>query len=118
MLFDVPLDELEVYRPAVREPADFDAFWQGRLAAAREHPLDPVFDPHPSPIRHADVYDVTFAGAGTGTCAASGLTGSVAMAVGAELLCSRNRRSSTGKGSTRVEFFSAATSTMVSNRRS
>jgi cephalosporin-C deacetylase len=64
MLFDVPLEELEVYRPTVREPADFDAFWQDRLAAAREHPLDPVFDPHPSAIRHADVYDVTFAGSG------------------------------------------------------
>ena len=70
------------------------------------------------------VSDVTCAGAGTGTCggtctcAASGLTGSAALTGGAELLCSRNRRSSTGNGSTRVEFFSAATSTMVSNRRS
>lgn len=33
----------------------------------------------------------------------------LAQAVGAELLCSRNRRSSTGKGSTRVKFLSAAT---------
>jgi cephalosporin-C deacetylase len=36
---DLPLEELERYRPDVAEPADFDAFWAGSLAEAAQHPL-------------------------------------------------------------------------------
>ena len=35
MLFDLPLDQLETYRPPRSEPGDFDAFWAETLAAAR-----------------------------------------------------------------------------------
>jgi cephalosporin-C deacetylase len=27
-MFDMPLSQLEQYRPDVAEPSDFDAFWQ------------------------------------------------------------------------------------------
>ncbi|MFB7890717.1 acetylxylan esterase [Microbacterium sp. NPDC056044] len=33
--FDLPLDELERYRPAVAEPEDFDDFWRATLTEAR-----------------------------------------------------------------------------------
>ena len=36
-LFDLPLSELEAYRPARKEPKDFDAFWQRTLQAARAY---------------------------------------------------------------------------------
>jgi cephalosporin-C deacetylase len=64
VLFDLPLPELERYRPEVTEPADFHQFWRRELADARSHPLDAVFDPAPTPVRHADVFDVAFAGYG------------------------------------------------------
>ncbi|MQC25010.1 MAG: acetylxylan esterase, partial [Chloroflexi bacterium] len=44
-LFDLPLSELEAYRPARTEPKDFDAFWQRTLQAARAFPLAPKFAP-------------------------------------------------------------------------
>jgi cephalosporin-C deacetylase len=64
MLAELPLSELRSYVPAVAEPADFDEFWSGQLAAARAHAADPVFIPAGTAIRHADVLDVTFAGYG------------------------------------------------------
>ena len=35
MLFDLPLDQLQTYKPDRSEPADFDAFWAATLADAR-----------------------------------------------------------------------------------
>ena len=64
MLFDLPLAELRVYKPDREEPADFDAFWAGTLADAREHPLAPVFEPIDVGLATIDVWDVTFAGFG------------------------------------------------------
>lgn len=61
---DMPLEELEAYRPAVTEPDDFDAFWQTTLADAREHPLNPTFAPVDADLRTLDVFDVTFSGWG------------------------------------------------------
>lgn len=34
--FDLPLTELECYRPDIEEPADFDTFWRDTLKAAGE----------------------------------------------------------------------------------
>jgi len=62
MLADLPLSELRRYSPEVAEPADFDEFWAGQLAAAGADPAEPSFLPVDSPVRHAAVYDVTFAG--------------------------------------------------------
>jgi cephalosporin-C deacetylase len=39
VLFDKPLEELQVYKPAREEPPDFDAFWQQTIADTRQHPL-------------------------------------------------------------------------------
>jgi len=62
MLADLPLSELRRYSPEVAEPADFDEFWAGQLAAARADSAEPSFLPVDGPVRHAAVYDVTFAG--------------------------------------------------------
>jgi cephalosporin-C deacetylase len=61
---DLPLDELRRYRPEVAEPSDFSAFWAGEVAAAREHGGEPEFVSVDTPIRHAEVLDVTFPGHG------------------------------------------------------
>src|SRR3954452_10696589 len=62
MFVDLPLAELRAYRPDVPEPADFDAFWAREVAAARTHDAEPEFVEIATPIRHAVVSDVTFAG--------------------------------------------------------
>jgi cephalosporin-C deacetylase len=64
VLFDLPLAELRVYKPAREEPADFDAFWADTLAGARKHPLEPKFVPVDAGLMSIDVWDVTFAGFG------------------------------------------------------
>jgi cephalosporin-C deacetylase len=60
--FDLPLPELESYRPDVREPADFDAFWTRTLTEARSVGGDVTLTPVKSPLRAVDVFDVTFPG--------------------------------------------------------
>jgi cephalosporin-C deacetylase len=62
MFVDLPLAELRRYRPDVLEPPDFDAFWAAQLQAARAGAAEPVFTPVRTPIRHADVFDVSFPG--------------------------------------------------------
>lgn len=62
--FDFPQEELETYRPARREPADFDAFWQAALSEARQHPLNPRFASADFGLSLVETYDVTFAGYG------------------------------------------------------
>ncbi len=64
MFADLPLADLRSYAPEVAEPADFDAFWASELSAARARPLDPRFTKVDTAIRHAEVFDVTFAGYG------------------------------------------------------
>ena len=61
---DMPLEELQAYRPPRVEPADFDAFWQQTLAEAARHPLDARFEPYDAGLKTVDVFDVTFAGYG------------------------------------------------------
>lgn len=60
--FDMPQAELEAYRPDVREQADFDEFWAGTLAQARQH--EPLIDREPGPISLGalEIEDVTYAG--------------------------------------------------------
>ena len=60
--FDLPLAELEAYRPERREPADFDAFWERTLAEARTHPLDARFERVEAPLPLVDAFDVTYRG--------------------------------------------------------
>jgi cephalosporin-C deacetylase len=43
--FDLPLEELQTYRPPRQEPTDFDAFWQETLQVVRAYPLEAAFTP-------------------------------------------------------------------------
>jgi cephalosporin-C deacetylase len=61
---DKPLEELREYRPEVAEPDDFSAFWSSEVAAARELGGEPAFARVETPIRSAEVFDVTFPGHG------------------------------------------------------
>ncbi|KOU62759.1 acetyl xylan esterase [Streptomyces sp. MMG1533] len=58
----MPLRELEHYRPAPEEPADFDEFWLGTLKEAGQ--TDPVVSARPveSGLRLTETWDVTFRG--------------------------------------------------------
>jgi len=62
--FDKSLAELEVYRSADAEPADFDAFWSATLAQARSFDLNPEFVPVDAGLPGVAVWDVTFSGYG------------------------------------------------------
>jgi cephalosporin-C deacetylase len=61
---DLPLAELVGYRPAVREPGDFDAFWDRTLGQAREHDLDVAARVVDTPYTTVTVRDVSFRGYG------------------------------------------------------
>jgi len=61
---DLPLADLETYRPEVAEPADFDAFWHRTLAEARRFDAAPTLTRVDSPLSEVEVYDVTFPGFG------------------------------------------------------
>jgi cephalosporin-C deacetylase len=62
--FDLPLDQLRTYRPALAVPADLDQFWAATLAEARSHELAPSFTPVDSGLTVISTFDVTFAGEG------------------------------------------------------
>ncbi len=64
MLFDLPLEQLQVYRPARNEPVDFDAFWAQTLDAARAAAAPPRFELAPLDLALVEAYDVTFSGFG------------------------------------------------------
>lgn len=64
MLFDMPLDQLQTYRPARNEPADFDAFWAQTLAEARQFPLQAKFEPVEAGLKLVEAFDVTYNGYG------------------------------------------------------
>jgi cephalosporin-C deacetylase len=61
-LFDLPLDELEQYRPERLEPADFDAFWRETIETARERRRPARFEPIDVGLKTVRVLDVTFDG--------------------------------------------------------
>lgn len=61
---DLPLAELEVYRPDLPVPADLEAFWRSTIADARAHDLDVRFEPVDNGLAVIDTFDVTYAGFG------------------------------------------------------
>lgn len=63
-LFDLPLEELEVYRPPRHEPTDFRAFWETTLTETRTPDLNAEFLPVDAGVRTLETYDVTFSGFG------------------------------------------------------
>lgn len=60
--YDLPLESLQVYKPARIEPEDFDEFWASTLAETRAFPLSAVFDRVDFDLKLVDIYDVTFNG--------------------------------------------------------
>jgi cephalosporin-C deacetylase len=61
---DMPLEQLESYKPVREEATDFDSFWADTLAQAREHDLNPVFEQVDYGLKLVETYDVTFSGYG------------------------------------------------------
>jgi cephalosporin-C deacetylase len=62
MLFDLPLDQLESYRPPRQEPADFEDFWRATLDETRRYPLAARFEPFATGLKPVETFDVTFNG--------------------------------------------------------
>lgn len=60
--FDMPLDRLREYRPALTREPDFDRFWSETLALAREIPLKPELTPIDYPAEGLIVARATYAG--------------------------------------------------------
>ena len=60
--WDLTLEELQSYSPAVTEAANFDAFWAETIEQTNAHPLAADFSPAPTPLTAIRTFDVTFAG--------------------------------------------------------
>jgi len=61
-IIDMPLAELEEYRPKRVEPIDFDDFWQRTLTESKSYPLNAQFEAVDFGLKLVDSYDVTFNG--------------------------------------------------------
>jgi cephalosporin-C deacetylase len=61
-LTDLPLADLERYRPHLDEPADLDDFWSTTLAESRAAGASPTLAPVTTPVRELVVEDLTFPG--------------------------------------------------------
>src|SRR5258708_1335533 len=61
-LFDLPIEQLQTYRPPRTEPADFDSFWQQTLSEARKFPLNATFTPVDAGLTLQETYDVSYSG--------------------------------------------------------
>lgn len=61
---DLPLAELEAFRPDVREPDDFDDFWRSSLAEARSVAGEISIEQLQTPFTTVDVYDLIYPGYG------------------------------------------------------
>ena len=61
-LFDLSLEQLQTYKPARSEPADFEAFWQQTLAESCSHHLKPQFEPVDFGLKTLETFDLTFPG--------------------------------------------------------
>jgi cephalosporin-C deacetylase len=63
-MYDLPLGDLQSYRPAVSEPEDFDAFWSATVQEARSFDLAARSVPVDNRLAVLDTYDLTYAGFG------------------------------------------------------
>ncbi len=64
MYFDMPVEELERYKPTRNEPQDFDVFWEGAVQASQEFALDLQLKEVDYGLAMLKTYDVTFSGYG------------------------------------------------------
>lgn len=62
--FDLPLDELERYRPDLSPPEDFDRVWSETLSSARSVPMQVQRKPATTRLSTVTVDDLTFPGFG------------------------------------------------------
>ncbi|MDX5318193.1 MAG: acetylxylan esterase, partial [Actinomycetes bacterium] len=62
--FDLPLEELLTYRPPVREPADFEAFWAETIGEARAVGAAASSELLEGHLRDVEIRDVRFPGFG------------------------------------------------------
>jgi len=62
--YDLPLDQLIAYRPALAVPPDFDAFWSDTLAEARTVDLGATFQRVDTGLAVIETFDVRYAGFG------------------------------------------------------
>jgi cephalosporin-C deacetylase len=60
--YDLPLEDLRGYKPALEAPADLDEFWA--LTLAQQPALDVMFSPVDSELAVIETFDVTFLGFG------------------------------------------------------
>ncbi|MEU0025892.1 acetylxylan esterase [Streptomyces sp. NPDC006335] len=60
--FDLPVAELEHYRPDVQEPPDFDEFWRDTLKEAAQTEVLVSARPAENGLRLTETWDVTFRG--------------------------------------------------------
>ena len=60
--FDLPLEQLQTFKPARTEPDDFDAFWKSTLEESRAFPLNATFEPVAPEIKTLEIFDVTYNG--------------------------------------------------------
>lgn len=60
--FDLGVAELHSYKPKVREPKDFDAFWSQTLTESRLRSADPVLEKADLGVSEFEVSDLRFSG--------------------------------------------------------
>jgi len=68
-LIDMPLKQLEIYKPALTRKKDFAAFWEKVVRAAVRQPLNAKFTRQEYPARGVKVYAAGFDGFECGTVA-------------------------------------------------
>jgi cephalosporin-C deacetylase len=61
-LFDLKLEELQVYKPEQTKEKDFDAFWEGKIKEAKEQALEIRLEKKEYEVPGVEVYDVFFKG--------------------------------------------------------
>ena len=61
-LNDMPVEEMQAYKPEPVEPSDFDSFWARNLSRTRSQPIDARFVRADFGLRAIETYDVTFNG--------------------------------------------------------
>lgn len=61
-LYDLPLEELQVYKPTLTKRPDFHSFWQQTLNLLQEVPIQSKIEPYDYPVRGVKVYRITFIG--------------------------------------------------------
>jgi cephalosporin-C deacetylase len=62
--FDLPLEQLQTFKPECTDPSDFDAFWNSTLDEARAFPLEARFEPTAPELKLLEIHDLTFNGYG------------------------------------------------------